>query len=174
MTPLCHERWSTLLSEAGLLEEYEDLLKGIQFGFHSSLKTLLTNTFIPPNALSVINNPKPIDEYLTKELSAGWISHKYSVSELLSIIGPFCTNPLGLVEKVPGSAKFRMTNNFSFPYNNPSIQSVNSMIDKNDFKCSWDTFMHCYLIVARASPGMQASVFDIAGAFHNVPLAPEE
>jgi hypothetical protein len=174
VTPLHHERWSVLLEEAGLLEEYEDLPKGIQYGFRSGLKTLLPHTFVPPNAQSALNNPKPIDDYLAQELSAGRISRKYSIPELNSIIGPFRTNPLGLIEKVPGSNKFRMTNNFSFPYNDPSIPSINSSIDKNDFKCGWDTFAQCYLIVARAPIGTQASVFDVAGAFRNVPLAPEE
>jgi hypothetical protein len=165
VTPLHHERWSVLLKEAGLLEEYKDLLKGIQYGFCSGLKTLLTHTFIPPNTQSALNNPKPIDDYLAQELAAGWISQKYSIAELNSIIGPFCTNPLGLVEKVPGSNKFCMTNNFSFPYNDPSIPSINSSIDKNDFKGGWDTFAQCYLIVARAPTGTEASVFDVTGAF---------
>jgi hypothetical protein len=174
VTPLLHERWSKALLEAGLLDEYHDLPKGICFGFRSGLKNTITSSYIPPNARSALSNLEPIDDYLAKESAAGRISKKYSSHELSSLIGPFRTNPLGLVEKVPGSGKFHMTNNFSFPYNDPDIPSINSTIDKNEFQCGWSTFTKCYLLVATAPAGTEASVFDVSGAFRNVPLAPEE
>jgi hypothetical protein len=174
VTPLLHEGWSQVLDKAGLLSEYQDLPKGIHFGFRSGLKLTIPSPFIPPNACLATSNPTPIDEYLVKESSAGWISRKYTEHELLSLIGPFRTNPLSLVKKVVGSGKFHMTNNFSYPYDDMNIPSINSTIDKHDFECSWSSFSECYLIVAKAPPGTEASVFDVSGAFHNVPLAPEE
>jgi hypothetical protein len=174
VTPLRYDKWEKRLEEAGLLEHFPDIPKGIKHGFSGGINTPCTTTFIPANSSSLSLDRQFIPAYLAKERTAGRISQEYDLQDLERIIGPIRTQPLGLVEKTPSSRKYRMTQNFSFPLNDPEKPSINSGIDKNDFLCDWGTFADCYLIVAKAPPGTQACVNDVSGAFRNVPMAPEE
>ncbi|KAG2748158.1 hypothetical protein P692DRAFT_20676221, partial [Suillus brevipes Sb2] len=48
-----------------------------------------------------------IDQYIISEQNAGRYSRAFSIPGLESLIGPFCTSPLGLIPK-PHSTKFRL------------------------------------------------------------------
>ncbi|KAF7347710.1 putative reverse transcriptase domain protein [Mycena venus] len=67
-----------------------------------------------------------------------------------------------------------MYNHCSYPCNDPNIPSVNLQIDKEDFVCDWGSFTQCYLIIAWAPPGTEASVFDVKSAFRIVPTLPSD
>jgi hypothetical protein len=54
----------------------------------------------------------------------------------------------------------------------PSKTSINTIIDSKKFQCTWGSFSECFLLVADVPEGMQAAVFDVDSAFHNIPLHP--
>lgn len=109
--------------------------------------------------------------------------------------GYFRTAPMNVVEQRPG--KMRITTDHSFPRNdlpdevienleynkqnpeqrrkiklNPEQNSINAIIDTDDFQCEWGTFSECLLKVAEAPEGTQVAVFDVESAFRNVPVHP--
>lgn len=133
----------------------EGIRKGFAHGLDPSKRA--TTTFIPDNLPSALEHADIIDAYILKEQTLGRISEAYDPIQLEKKIGPFRCSPVGCVQKDPPNGKWRMYNHHSFPYNNPDVPSINSQIDKENFKCDWGTFEQCYLILARAPEGTQAS-----------------
>ena len=52
--------------------------------------------------------------------------------------------------------------------------SVNAHINSDDFPCTWGTFATVALIIAHLPPGSQASVCDVAEAYHTIPAKPDQ
>lgn len=124
-----------------------------------------------------------------EEERLGRISRGYTKKELEDTIGYFRTAPLSVAESRPG--KLRAITNHSYPFTrypidlktlprnsnnkiiiNPSVTSINSVIDTTQFQCEWGTFYECLLIVAEAPPLTQAAIFDVDAAFRNIPTHP--
>ena len=174
VTPFRWQVWEDLLSAAGTLEDFADVPKGIRFGWRIGVPDsyTLSSTFIPPNHKSALDHIDFLLEYINSEVREGRYSGPFSPSRLEHIIGPFRTSPLGVIPK-PGSSKFRLIQDHSFPRND-SFPSINSLIDSSLFECDWGTFSDCWLRVASAPPGSQAAVFDVEAAHRRSPIAPED
>lgn len=155
VTPLIPEKWHDLLEEAGCLEELSDVPLGIAYGFRAGVNIPILQSYIPPNHSSATEFDFAVQDAFQKEISAGRHSLPYDPAALESLIGPYRTSPLGVIEKEPGGGKFRIIQDHSFPRNDPSISSVNSQIDTSIFQCDWGTFANCYLLVANAPPGTE-------------------
>jgi hypothetical protein len=112
-----------------------------------------------------------VTDYINKEMAAGRYSEPFNPTTLTSLIGHYSCSPLGISEH---NGKLRVIQDHSFPRNDPNKASINSMIDTSAFEYDWASFSQCYLYVANAPPGTQASVFDVEGAFRNMPIAPED
>jgi hypothetical protein len=83
---------------------------------------------------------KIIDDFLLEEKEAGRMSGPFTVEEASFIFqGHFRTAPLGLVEKNPGSANYRMIRNFSAL--DDSCTSTNDWLDAHKILIMWHT---CY------------------------------
>jgi hypothetical protein len=160
VTPLKADNWERRIKEAGLEEAYGDIPNGIQYGFSHGLDRAQTarTTYIPDNLKSALEHPDVISAYLEKEQALGCISEAYDPVFLESQIGPFRCSPVGCIQKDMLHGKWRMFNHHSFPYDDPDIASVNSQINKDDFPCDWGSFAQCFLIIARAKDGTQASL----------------
>lgn len=50
----------------------------------------------------------------------------------------------------PNSDKSRIIQDLSFPRDDPTLTSVNSEINSDDFPCEWGSFAQCYFLVAKA------------------------
>ena len=174
VTPFHWEKWVEFLSEAGSLEEFVDVPKGIRYGWRIGVPDSysLLSSFIPPNHKSALDHEDFLLDYINSEVREGRYTGPFSPSRLESIIGPFRTSPLGVIPK-PGSSKFRLIQDHSFPRDD-SLPSINSMIDSSLFQCDWGTFSDCWLIVASAPPGSQAAIFDVEAAHRRSPIAPED
>lgn len=173
VTPLRWQAWEEELGNAGVLEEFRDVVHNMRLGFPSGVSSTILHTFTPPNHASACNNPIPIQEYIDKELENGRYTGPFTKQELENIIGPFRSSPLGAVPK-PGSSKIRLIQDLSFPRGDPTQASVNSEIDADDFPCDWSSFTDAFLMVARAPPGTEAAVFDVEAAFRRIPMRPED
>jgi hypothetical protein len=173
ITPLCWQAWEEELRNAGVLDQYQDIIHNLQFSFPSGVTSTPLETFTPRNHTSSLSAPDAILEYINKEVAVGRYTGPFSKDTLESVIGPFRTSPLGAVPK-PNSDKIRLVQDLSYPRNDPLHCSVNSEIDSSDFPCKWGSFTDAYLFVARAPPGTQASVFDVEAAFRRIPMRPKD
>ena len=164
ITPFRWQKWSELLAAAGTLSQFADVPEGIHFGWCIGVPDsyCLSSSYIPPNHNSALENLEFLLDYIDTEVRKHRYSGPFSPSHLENIIGPFHTSPLGVIPK-PGSSKFRLIQDHSFPHNG-SFPSINSMIDTSLFECDWGTFSDCWIHVATAPPGSQTSVFDVEAA----------
>lgn len=85
-------------------------------------------------------------------------------------------NSLDLSTFTPNASSYSVENYDPNPEDlipiDPEKTSINEVIDSKKFQCQWGTFSECYLLVAQAPPGTEAAVFDVEGAFRNVPTHP--
>lgn len=173
VTPLKHDAWYDALKQCSLLDQFNDILIGIKYGFKTGVFSSISANYIPKNHSSSLNMPMIVKQHISIELEKGRYSGPFSESQLSSLIGPFRTAPLGVVPK-PNSDKFRIIQDLSFPRDDPDFASVNAEIDSNNFPCEWGTFAQCYFLVAKAPPGSQVAVFDVDSAYRNIPVHPED
>jgi len=187
VTKLNPDAWARLLEEAGVLEEFREIPKGLREGFLVGLEDFtLSKSHVNDNHFS---SPEHLDFIRSKygdEVALGRLSRGYTPQELENLIGFFRTAPLSVVESKPG--KFRVVVNHSFPRApspdinslprdpsglimiDPSTTSPNAVVDGSEYQCGWGTFSECYLRVADAPPGTQAATFDVDAAFRNIPV----
>ena len=126
------EGFKTLLHQTGLASRYPNIVLDITQGSPIGNPSIPTETFIPKNMKTAHDMPHIIDEHIQEETSAGWMSGPFTVEEAHIIFGGhFRTTPLGLIQKEPGSAKWRLIRNAS-KKDSCSI-SVNSMLNSDDF-----------------------------------------
>ncbi|POW19001.1 hypothetical protein PSHT_05135 [Puccinia striiformis] len=77
------------------------------------------------------------------------------------------SSPLGAVENSDGLV--RPINDLSFPYDQPSIPSVNSFVDKDDFSTTWDDFNTVASFFRNNTHQLQLGLFDWEKAYHQIP-----
>lgn len=173
VTPLSHSAWHEVLVECGLLSQFHDIPRGLQYGFKTGVSSTISVTFSPKNHNSALNAPEIVNQHIRTELQLGRYSGPFTITQITSLIGHFRTAPLGVVPK-PNSNKSRIIQDLSFPRNDPLFASVNSEINSDDFPCEWGTFAQCYFLVVKAPPGSQVAVFDVDSAYRNIPVHPED
>lgn len=173
VTPLNYRHWHDALAQCSLLTQFADVPTGIRDGFKTGVSSVISAPIIPQNHSSALVNPHIVSQHIANELQLHRYSGPFQVSQLLTLIGPFRTAPLGVVPK-PNSDKFRVIQDLSFPRNDPATLSVNSEINSADFPCEWGTFAQCYFLIAKAPPGTQVAVFDVDSAYRNIPVHPDD
>lgn len=151
VTPLNYRHWHDALAQCSLLTRFADVPTGIRDGFKTGVSSSISAPIIPQNHSSALVNPHIVSQHIANELQLHRYSGPFQVSQLLTLIGPFRTAPLGVVPK-PNSDKFRVIQDLSFPRNDPATLSVNSEINSADFPCEWGTFAQCYFLIAKAPP----------------------
>jgi hypothetical protein len=168
--------WESALSRAGLLPEFQDVLNGFVNGVHQGIpQHSLTNHqsfFSPPNHHSALLAREKIEESLKKEIANGRMFGPYTVEEVQSHFPFFRTNPLGAV--INGDGSFRPTNDLSFPHDNPDIPSVNSFVDPEDFKTTWDDFNVVSRFFQNRSGPCLLAIFDWEKAYRQIPTAMDQ
>lgn len=163
VTPLNYRHWHDALAQCSLLTQFADVPTGIRDGFKTGVSSSISAPIIPQNHSSALVNPHIVSQHIANELQLHRYSGPFQVSQLLTLIGPFRTAPLGVVPK-PNSDKFRVIQDLSFPRNDPATLSVNSEINSADFPCEWGTFAQCYFLIAKAPPPARKSLFSTSTA----------
>ncbi|VDB90881.1 unnamed protein product [Peniophora sp. CBMAI 1063] len=173
VTPLDANAIETLLGKLGLLGEWQHVIDSLRSGFDAGVDTKVDRTFIPKNHSSIQLDPTFIDTYIAAEVAANRFVGPFEPDTLERIIGPFRTNPLGLVPK-PGTDKHRMVNDLSFPRDGDPVPAVNLAIDRSQFITEWGDFTKMAQAVLDAPPGTMAATFDISAAYRITPIRPDQ
>ncbi len=173
-TPFVPEAWHAVLSSLDLLRLFPSLPSFLLFGFAAGVPAL-SKTFAPPNSSSLLQQSKVFHDIVQLEYECGRYIGPFTRREVEQLIGPFQTSPLSLVPKTDPT-KFRLVQNFSFPYSplSDGIRSINSYINSDDFPCTWGTFNVTSLLIARLPPGSQGAIRDVSEAYRRIPLAPDQ
>ena len=173
ITSLHWEAIELELIAAGCVDEFQDVVTGLREGVRIGVSGPVPVTFAPPNHSSAEDHADVLLPNIHAEISARRYSGPFSQDRLEALIGPFRSSPLGAVPKsTPG--KWRTIQDFSFPRHDDSVESVNAGINTDDYKCRWDSFMECALLVAECPEGTQVSINDVEGAYRNIPIHPDD
>ena len=174
--PYKADSWKHALHEAGLFICFIQVPSGICNGFLIDFPTL-SSTQSPPNKDSVLMYADKFQKMIDHELIKRRYIGPFSQSQLLALLGPFQSSPISIIPKPGRPGKFRIVQNFSFPispsarYPNPSI---NSYINAVNFPTLWGTFFIVYLLISRLPPSSEAETWDVAEAYHTIPLHPSQ
>nr|GAT48554.1 predicted protein [Mycena chlorophos] len=174
VTPLRADAWEAALRAVGLLEGFADVVQGLREGFHFGIDIQLTHSFLPPNRKSALEHPEVIDEYVETERRAKRYTGPFNPRRFIHIAGDVRSCPLGVTPKAGEVNKWRMVQDFSYPYDDPDMASLNDGIDSDKFPCKWGTFSEMLLMVMDAPPGTQAATLDVDAAFRRVPIHPSQ
>jgi hypothetical protein len=190
ITKLKAEAWEIAPSDTDILDKFNDILVGLREGFHCGLENFsLSCTSVPPNHYTSQKDKEFVIKKHAKEIALGRLLHGYDPHDLFSLIRHFHTIPLAVIDQ--GGSKYCIIVNHSYPKNkncidlktlphdaaqnyiiNPTKTSINTIVDSKKFQCAWGSFSECFLLVANAPERIQAAVFDVDLAFHNIPLYP--
>lgn len=175
LTPYKAEAWRSLLVSTGLISKYPSIPRGLVQGFDMGFPRIV-HTYSPPN----LQSSKDLHEHLMRninhELEVGRYIGPFKCDELERLIGPFQSSPLSVIPKPGKPGKYRIIQNFSFPYSalDNNIQSINSRANPDDFPCTWGTFNTVCQVVQNLPAGSQAAVRDVAEAYRTIPLHPSQ
>jgi len=117
------------------------------------------------------------DHILEHELAMGRYIGPFTHSDLEALIGPFQTSPVSIIPKAGRPNKHRVIQNFSFPLQvspHSPQPSINSLVNSDDFPCTWGTFETVCTIIRNLPPGSQAATRDVAEAYCTIPLLPSQ
>lgn len=167
--------WEVLMQRAGLHEDIDYIVSGFRSGFCQGIPQHTLGElrwYTPPNQKSARDVVEQINNSLKKELEEGRAMGPYTHEELHARFGFFRSNPMG--STVNGDGFFRLINDLSFPHNDPTIQSVNSFVDKNNYETTWDDFdVTATFFTTNPGPWL-LSIFDWAKAYRQVPTHPSQ
>ena len=141
------------------------LLNGLREGFHTGISHFPTESFECKNLQSAIRDPQFVTTALISEVSKGYL------------IGPFDTppfpvyrvNPIG-VATGKYSGKKRIIVDLSAPHENPNHDSLNQLIDKEDFSLSYVRIDDAIDAIKSAGRGAWLNKTDIVDAFKLIPV----
>lgn len=168
-TPLVADRWETSLNSSQLLSAYPQIPEFIRRGAHAGIPPIL-RTFTPLNKDSTETLPVPFNDIIQSEFNKGRYLGPFSQEELERELGPFQSSPLSLVPKAGKPGKYRLIQNLSYPHTNVPTPSINSLLNSDDFPCTWGTFRTMCTTVRSLPAGSQAATRDIAEAYRIIPL----
>jgi hypothetical protein len=161
------------LGKYGLLDEFEDVIEGIQHGFTLNSTKTITKTYVYDNHPSARNNRGPVNEHIEKELDNGRYFGPFTQAQLEARLGrPFISHPLGARLKSDG-IKWRIIEDLSWPPY-PGVKSVNDLSDHSDVPVEWGGMAEMMDRVIRAKPGTQGGILDWGDAFRQLPIRREE
>lgn len=162
--------WEDALRKAGLLEEYKDVIKGFINGFDQGIPhhTLLDQPFFTPkNHTSSLLVAEKINSNIANEVRKKRMYGPFSHQEISKIYSFFRSNPLGAV--VNGDGLVRPINDLSYPRHLPNTPSVNSFVDKNNFKTTWDDFSVVATFFRSSKDLWLLGLFDWEKAYRQIP-----
>ncbi|PLW28865.1 hypothetical protein PCASD_20070 [Puccinia coronata f. sp. avenae] len=165
--------WQEALEGANLLPKYADVMHGFLSGFSQGIPPHTLNPprqyFTPDNHKYATQAREKIEDNICEEIKARRMHGPYSLKQVMRHFNFFRSSPLGAVTN--GEGLFRPTNNLSYPHGDPDTPSVNSFVDKNDFKTTWDDFNVVSSYLRSYENEEQLAIFDWAKAYCQIPTA---
>lgn len=162
--------WESALRKAGILEQYKDVIEGFRNGFDQGIPDHNIGSeryFTPNNHSSSLLVADKIKDSIAKEFKKKRMFGPFSHAEISNIFPFYRSNPLGAV--VNGDGAIRPINDLSYPRNMPQTPSVNSFVDKNDFKTTWDDFDTVALFFKSSKDLWLLGLFDWEKAYRQIP-----
>ena len=96
-----------MLYDSDISHLFPLLVNDIVYGSPIGNPPPLQHSFIPKNLPSTLSLPDIIDDEMTAELATKQMLGPFSITQVMLIFnGHFCTSPLCLIEKDPGSGKW--------------------------------------------------------------------
>jgi hypothetical protein len=174
LTPLKPQAWHTLLLKYDLLSKYPDIPNSIHLGFNAGIVPII-QTYTPINHVSILQLSHVFKEIVDHEFSCGHYIGPFSQTKVETLIGPFQTSLLALIDKPGKPNQYRLIQNLSYPHNPTCIvQSINHPLNLDLYPCTWSTFTTFCLLVHRLPPGTQDACRNVAEAYQTIPLAPSQ
>lgn len=162
--------WESALNKAGILNEYKDVIDGFRNGFDQGIPDHSFGTepyFTPKNHSSSLLVADKIKESIAREVRTNRMFGPFTHAEVSNIFLFYRSNPLGAV--VNGDGAIRPINDLSYPRNIPQTPSVNSFVDKNNFKTTWDDFATVALFFKSSKDLWLLGLFDWEKAYRQIP-----
>ncbi|EHS64071.1 uncharacterized protein PGTG_22028 [Puccinia graminis f. sp. tritici CRL 75-36-700-3] len=166
--------WQEALSKAGLLPVMNHIIDGFINGFDQGIPDHVIGNlrwFTPDNHSSAINAEDKIQKSINEEVEAKRMFGPFSHEEVAARFKFFRSSPLGSVVNADG--KMRPINDLSFPKKNDKknigIMSVNSFVNKLDFKTTWDDFTIVSNFFRNNEDKFDLALFDWAKAYRQIP-----
>ncbi len=162
--------FSKLLETCSLTEQFPLLVDNLNNGFPIGNLPPLTETVIIDNHPLVYKHLDTVYEYIDTELQEGHMSGPFSQDEMERILrGPFYCSPFIVSIEEQGEGlppkKPRVCRNLS--KGSPTADSVNSLINKEDFPTLFDmparvadavsNFIHIHVLVGLRPPSLSSS-----------------
>ena len=170
LTPYNPDSWEQLLRQFNLLPKYPKLPSLICSSFNVGIRQILL-TFTPPNSSSTSSLAEAYQREVAKEFERRQYTGPLTGQEVEEFIGPFQSSPLSLVPKPGKPGKFWAVHNFSYPHHpKQNFSSINHTIDACTYPCTWGTLATVCYTIFNLPPGSQASVCDVAEAYHTIPV----
>ena len=165
-SPLIVDNWRWALRNHPDRDLTNYLLEGIAHGFHIGFDRRHICRPAGSNMKSAIDNPRPVQEYLDKELAAG------------RIIGPFDPQSVqgaqvsrfGVIPKSGQPGRWRLILDLS----SPKDGSVNAGIYREICSLSYPTVDDAVEKVLKVGNGALLAKVDIEHAYRNVPVHPDD
>lgn len=168
-TPLVADRWEVDLHTASLHTKYPQIPEYIRHGAHAGIPRI-NQSYTPPNTKSTEMLKEAFNEIIQSEFDKGRYLRPFSQEELEREIGPFQSSPLSLIPKAGNPGRYRLIQNLSHPHTNRPTPSINSLLDSDDFPCTWGTFRTVCTVIRHLPSGSQAATRDISEAYRIIPL----
>lgn len=149
-TPLKADRWECALRDARVLDKFSEVPKGLRTGFDIGWNSLCFCR--NPFRLAFIIVPRGPHEFIvskyTLEIALGRVSPGFLPATAECLFGPYRTAPLNVITS-SGGKQLRITLDLSYSRDDPSVSSVNTYINSDNFPCDWGTFSACWLLVPK-------------------------
>lgn len=167
--------WKEALQKANLLHKYEDVIRGFEQGFdqgipHHTIEGI--PYFTPENHTSSLLVSEKIKINIAREVEKGRMYGPFTHQQISNIYPFFRSNPLGAV--VNGDGSVRPINDLSFPRNTPSTPSVNSFVDKDMFKTTWDDFSRVAAFFSASKDMWLLGLLDWEKAYREIPTSMDQ
>lgn len=141
------------------------LIKHLYEGFHTGINPLPKTSLECKNLLSACRDPETVDLIVQEELQKGYLLGPFTKVPF----AVFRINPIGIVEG-KYSKKKRLIVDLSAPHNNDGHQSLNELMNKEDYSLYYVTIDHAIKIIQTLGPGSWLCKADITDAFKLIPI----
>lgn len=168
-------KWEFLIRQHNIGDDAEEVMKGCLEGFHQGIPDhTLGNRkwFTPGNHDSAKLAADKINNTLEKEKRAKRIFGPFTHDEVFQKIGFFRSSPMGSV--INGDGSFRIINDLSFPHDDENTPSVNSFVDKEDYKTTWDDFKVVAQFFKDHKGSYLLALFDWEKAYRQIAIHPSQ
>lgn len=143
------------------------LIEGLRKGFHTGIDKTPTTAYECKNLLSARTQPKVTAQLIQSEFEKGFLNGPFK--EIPYSI--FRINPVGVAEG-KYSKKKRLIVDLSAPHDNEDHESLNNLINKEEFSLKYVTIDQAIAIIKCNGEGSLLCKTDITDAFKIIPIHP--